>query len=104
MTHKKSYFVTVDTQEIREISIPDSGIEFEIKANEEEKEELEALFMKKNKNAVDAANYIHKPFDEWGADEERDAYDQHMIEIYRIVYKLGTEKTKAKINELGIIN
>lgn len=75
MTEKKHFFVTVDTQDIREMSIPDSGIEYEIIANQNEIEEMEDLFRKKNKNAKDAAKFLAKPFDEWGADDEREAYE-----------------------------
>ncbi|WP_390308128.1 hypothetical protein [Virgibacillus sediminis] len=104
MAEKKYYYVTVDTEEVREVSVPDSGIEFEIYATEGQVEELRQLFIKRNKRAVDASNYVHKPFDEWGADEERASYDKYMVEIYRKVYELGTARTKEKINELGIIN
>ncbi|WP_100010969.1 hypothetical protein [Lentibacillus sediminis] len=100
---KKHYFVTIDTQEIREISIPDSGVEYEITANHKEIEELQELFMKKNKDATNATEYIGKPFDEWGADEERGAYNDHMLQIHKKIFQLGTEETKAKISELGII-
>ncbi|MFC3040318.1 hypothetical protein ACFOGI_08620 [Virgibacillus xinjiangensis] len=104
MAEKKQYFVTIDTEEIREVSIPDSGIEFEIEATEGQVEELRHLFIKRNQNAVNASNYVHKPFDEWGADEERASYNKHMVEVYRKVYELGTKETKEKISELGIIN
>ncbi|MBP1968112.1 hypothetical protein J2Z83_000204 [Virgibacillus natechei] len=104
MERQKYYYVTVDTEEIREISIPDNDIEYEITANQNQLEELRELFMKKSKDGKDAAEYIGKPFDEWGADDKREEYQHHLIMIYRKLYELGTEKTKSKIKELGIIH
>lgn len=98
----KNYFVTVDTQDIREMSIPDSGIEFEIIANPEEVKDIEKLFMAKNKNGRKAVKYINKPFNELEVDNERYNYDDHLITIYRRVYELGTTETKEKINQLGL--
>ncbi|GAB3793914.1 hypothetical protein [Virgibacillus kimchii] len=103
MTEKKHLFVTIDTQEIRETPIPDGRVEYEIRADETEIKELRELFRKKDKNASDAVEYIGKPFDEWGADEERESYDQYQMHIYKKIYELGTQETKDKIGELGII-
>lgn len=103
MADKKRYFVTIDTQEIRETSIPDGNIEYEIIASKNEIKELRELFSQKDDNAKKAVEYIGKPFDEWGADEERESYDQYLINVYKRIYKLGTEDTKDKINKLGII-
>jgi len=99
---KKHYFVTIDTQDIREVSIQDANIEYEIIANENEIKELKELFRKKDKNAESAVKYLAKPFDEWGADEERESYDQFLIDIYKRIHALGTSDTKTKIEELGI--
>ncbi|MFA1818581.1 hypothetical protein ACDX78_00040 [Virgibacillus oceani] len=103
MADKKHYFVTIDTQDIREESVPDGYIEYEITASENEIKELKELFRKKDKNAEAAIEYIGKPFDEWGADEERESYDQFLIGIYERIHALGTADTKSKIEELGII-
>ncbi|WP_234028578.1 hypothetical protein [Lentibacillus sp. Marseille-P4043] len=99
---RKTYFVTVDTEDIREVSVPESGIEYEIKATQEEIKEIQMLFSKKDKNAKNAVKYLGKPFDEWGADDERTKYGNHLFSIYRKLYTLGTEKTKKKINELNL--
>ncbi|MEC5422704.1 hypothetical protein QGM71_04240 [Virgibacillus sp. C22-A2] len=104
MTNKKHYYVTVDKQEIRDISIPDNGVEYKIIANQKEKEEIEELFRAKDKNEKDAVKFLAKPFDEWGADDKREDYDNKMIELYRKVYELGTSETKREINNLGLFN
>ncbi len=102
--NKKRYFVTISTKEIRETSVPDNGVEFEIIANQNEKEDIEALFKEKDQDSKNASMYLTKPFNEWGADDERSRYDDHMLNLYRKLYELGTEETKEKIDELGIIN
>ncbi|MEN1966886.1 hypothetical protein WMZ97_02310 [Lentibacillus sp. N15] len=103
MTSRKTYFVTVDTEDIREISLPENGIEYEINATPEEVKAIKMLFMKKNKNEKDAVKYLGKPFDEWGADTERNNYDAHIIAIYDKLYELGTNETKNKIKELHLL-
>ncbi|WP_404452608.1 hypothetical protein LG329_00495 [Virgibacillus necropolis] len=102
MNSKKQYFVTVDTEDIRTMSIPDSGIEYEVHANADEIKEIEMLFVEKRKNAKQAVKYLGKPFDEWGADDERNEYDHHLMRIYQKIYDLGTTTTKEKIKEIGL--
>lgn len=102
MAKKKTYFVTVDTEDIREVSVPQNGIEFEVNATLDEIKEVEMLFTKKDKNAQGAVKYLGKPFDEWGADAERNYYDENLINLFRKLYDLGTTETRNKINELNL--
>ncbi|MFC4557105.1 hypothetical protein ACFO3D_02625 [Virgibacillus kekensis] len=102
MIERKSYFVTVDTEDIREFSVPESGIEYEIIATPQEVKEIQELFIEKDKDGRNAVKYLKKPFDEWGADDTRNRYSDHLIEIYRRLYKLGTAETKEKISQLGL--
>lgn len=104
MTERKSYFVAVDFKEIREMSIPDNEIEFEILATRKEVKELEELFRDTRKDGKKAAEYLGKPFDEWGADDKRLNYDEHLIKIYRFIYGVGTPETKEKIEQLKLFN
>ncbi|ASK63502.1 hypothetical protein CFK37_15735 [Virgibacillus phasianinus] len=102
MTERNQYFVAVDTEDIRDMSIPGNGTEYEIYANSDEIKEIETLFMAKNKNAKQAVKFLSKPFDEWGADDERNEYDQNLVRIYQKIYHLGTIATKKKIEEIGL--
>lgn len=103
MTVKNHYFVTIDTHEIRDISIPDSGIEFEVIADQNEINKLRKLFMTTEKHEKNALEYLAKPFDEWGADDERQWYAEYVKAIYQAIFNLGTDDTKHKIKQLGII-
>ncbi|GAA0612349.1 hypothetical protein GCM10009001_31970 [Virgibacillus siamensis] len=102
MNELKSYFVSVDFKEVREMSIPDNEIEFEIKATNEEVKELKELFRDTRKDGKNAIDHLGKPFDEWGADDERSKYDQHLIKIYKFIHGLGTPETKDKIEQLKL--
>ena len=103
VTEKKRYFITIDTEDIRETSVPD-GIEYEVYASRNEINEIRELFDKKDQDTKNAVKYLAKPFNEWGADHERQKYDDHLIMIFRRIYDMGTEETKANISELGIFN
>lgn len=103
MDEKKHYFVTVDTQDIREMSVPDSGIEYEIIADSNEIQEISQLFQEQNREGIGALGYLGKPFDEWGADEKRAAFDANLIKLYRRIFDLGTERTRNQIREMGIL-
>lgn len=85
------------------MSIPESGIEYEIYATPDEMKEIEMLFVEKRKSAKNALKYIGKPFDEWGVDDERNRYDKSLIKIYEKVYEHGVPITKEKINEIGLL-
>ncbi|GAA0321163.1 hypothetical protein ACW0TQ_00655 [Oceanobacillus sp. M60] len=99
---RKKYYVTVDTEEIREVSLPENGIEYEIYATPEEVKEVEVLFARKEKNAKDAVKFVGKPFDEQPVDAKRDNYEGDLIALYRKLYDLGTDKTKSEIKELRL--
>ncbi|HLR66134.1 hypothetical protein [Virgibacillus alimentarius] len=103
MTERKSYFVTVDKDDIRETSVKD-GIEYEIYASPEELNEIKELFDEKDNDVKNTVKYLAKPFNERGADDERNNYDYHLLTIYRRIYDLGTVETKAEIKALGIFN
>lgn len=103
MTERKNYFVTIDTENIRETSVPE-GIEYEVFATQDEISEIRELFNEKEKSSKNAVKYLAKPFNEWGADNERRKYDDHLITLYQRIYELGTEETKANIKELGIFS
>lgn len=99
---RKKYYVTVDTEEISEVSLPENGIEYEILATPEEIKEIEVLFARKEKNAKDAVKFVGKPFDERPVDAKRDNYETYLIALYRKLYDLGTNETRNKIKELQL--
>ncbi|MDY0396353.1 hypothetical protein RWE15_20995 [Virgibacillus halophilus] len=96
MHETKLYYVTVDNADIRENSLPDSGIEFEIAATDNDIKQLEDLFMKRKRFGDYATAYLNKPFNEWGADREREAYAEVIDKIYKKGLPIGYAKNEAK--------
>lgn len=102
---KKQYFVSIAKQEITDIPIPGQGAEYEIIADDQDIETIKQLFKSADQYEKDASSYILlNPFDEWGVDDNREGYAEDIQEVYEILYKLGTEKTKNKISQLGILS
>ncbi|WP_067729358.1 hypothetical protein [Oceanobacillus damuensis] len=104
MAGKKHYFVSVNTKDIREISIPDNQVEYEIIADEHDLLHIQQMFNtmeKESKNAIEDSHF--RPFDEEKVEDERDTYEGSLMNVYRKLYELGTDQTKEKIEELGII-
>ncbi|MFC4023162.1 hypothetical protein ACFOUV_04930 [Oceanobacillus longus] len=104
MSDLKRYFVTVDTKEIREISIDDNQVEYEIMADEQDLIRIKQMFSSMEKESKDAIEDSHfRPFDEEKVENERDTYEDSLMDVYKRLYELGTDETKEKIKELGII-
>ncbi|BAC13503.1 hypothetical protein ACFQ4N_11105 [Oceanobacillus iheyensis] len=105
MNTKQTYYVTIDTKEIRPFSVPDNAVEFEIEATNEQVLEIEEIFSRLDKESKNAINYIGlKPFDEWGVDDERDSYKKDINNLFSMIKKLGTTETQRKLSEMGISN
>lgn len=101
MSNRKSYFVSISKQEITDISIPGSN-GFEIKATDDDIVELNRLFNKKDDHGTTAVEYLAKPFNEWGADDERDEFESYLMSVYRKLYELGTNETREQIKTMDI--
>lgn len=79
---------------------------YEIRASESEIEQLRSLFTqvhehnKKEGKDLFAGKYF---LFEGQGEQARNVDNELIFEIYRQIYMLGTEKTKAEVDELGII-
>ncbi|WP_077621974.1 hypothetical protein [Sediminibacillus massiliensis] len=104
MTEKNKYFVKIETGDVNPTPTHDGGVEYEIEGTYENKLEIESLFHEQHLAGSRAAEYHYRaPFQEKAADEEREQYDDQMINVFRKIYELGTEKTKRQIEEIGIL-
>jgi transcriptional/translational regulatory protein YebC/TACO1 len=98
---KKTYYISVGSGDIvRQDDITD--FEFEIQANEEELNELEELFEEKEEAEADGFRRAVTPYKEYHHDEENDAYDSALRDIYKLIHKLGTPETKAHIDSMQL--
>lgn len=100
---KKTYYIAVHDGEITDIDTPTGEHKYEIEATNEEIKEIEILISRKRKHSGDATKFLAKPFNEQGVDNERQSHDDEQKKIYKMIYKLGTLKTKNELNELGIL-
>jgi hypothetical protein len=104
---KKTYYVTVDlgthAGEIREtFDGNDAVYDYEIQATEEELAELEHLY--EQMETIDDKTFLiaHIPFLD-NEQEENEVEDELLNKIYRKIYELGTEQTKRKMEEAGLV-
>ncbi|RAL22036.1 hypothetical protein [Thermoflavimicrobium daqui] len=104
---KKTYYIAVDlgpnAGEIHEQAHDfDAVYDFEIKATPQEIKELEHLFSEIAEEDLDTFIQAHLPY----KNKERQAehnYDDRLEEVYRMIYRLGTEETKTRMKESGMI-
>ncbi|MEI7026926.1 hypothetical protein [Paenibacillus sp. y28] len=99
---KKTYYVSVQANTV----LDDKGaaaFEFEIEATDEDIEKLEELFEYKIDADDGSALRSHLPAIPYHIDEENDAYDASLREIYRQIHHLGTLETKQHIESMDIL-
>jgi hypothetical protein len=95
---KSKYYVSVQSGSILE----DQGAtpyEFEINATEREVEKLRELL--DTKWEADRLTFLRAPVPSipYHHDHENDVYDNHLTDVYRMIYELGTEQTKKHIEQ-----
>ncbi|MBA4544429.1 MULTISPECIES: hypothetical protein [Thermoactinomyces] len=108
MDDKKTYYVTVEigqrSGEIRDhLEVNDANYDFEIKATEEEIERLERLFREAEEEDFTTFVKAHIPFLD-NESQENVKEDGTLRKIYRMIYQLGTEETKRRMDESGMIH
>ncbi|TLS50622.1 hypothetical protein FE782_19875 [Paenibacillus antri] len=99
---KQTYYVSVQAKTITEHR-GDAAYELEIEATPAEVHRLYELF--ESETETDLNNWIrmHSPKI---IEEELVSHafvDQHLTEVYRLLYKLGTSKTKSHIQSMNVL-
>jgi hypothetical protein len=104
---KKKYYISIhagpDTGEIRNVK-GESTFDFEIEATEADVERIQELFEATQVASHDSFWRSHIPFVPYHEDKANHEYDEALIEIYRMMYDLGTSETKDHIEGMGILN
>ncbi len=98
---KTKYYISVQARTIMDHQ-GDAAYEFDIIASAEEMEQLVELF--EDLNDVDEQSLLRgvTPGIPYHHDEVNDDYDANLIQIYQLIYSLGTQSTKAHIREMRI--
>lgn len=99
---KKTYYINVGTGEVLE----DKGalnFEFEISATEEEIDKLQELFEETDNSSQGSYASSWLPWKVYYSNEANQEYDYYLTEVYRTLYKLGSEQTKRHIESMNIL-
>lgn len=99
---KKTYYVDLASGEISQ-SRSASSWNYQIVADDEEILQLRRLFDRANGANLLSFVRAHVPYIQYHYDRENDRYDQSLVKIYEMLYKLGNEEAKEHIESLGIL-
>ncbi|WP_010275097.1 hypothetical protein [Paenibacillus senegalensis] len=106
---KRSYWVSVSNYEI--ITAPQDSSELEIEATKEEVTRLQQMFdqidHEDKQVTVTRSKTPYERFDTLPHDEDQDKrnepLDQSLVDIYRMIYDLGTERTRKHIEDMELL-
>ena len=99
---RRTYYIEISSGEITQ-SATDSPWNFKIEATDEEIKKLREQFDIIDANEPADFFRAHIPFIEYHYDEENDAYDETLKNIYGMVYMLGDHEAKKLIEGMGIL-
>lgn len=101
-TYRKTYYVAVGAKQVladREAA----AFEFAIRANDDEVHQLQELF--EDIQDSDEDNAFHFSGSPTVSDDpENDTYEALFQDIYRMIYRLGTDETKKHIEKMNILH
>ena len=100
---KKKYYITVGQGEISQLQSV-SEWNFKIEATDDEITQLREYFDQVYSSDWQSFWRSHVPYVQYHYDRQNDGYDETMVKIYDMLYKLGDEETKAHITEMGILS
>ncbi len=106
---KQLYYVSLNPTSMDTISpirINDGQlIEYEISATPAEKLSLEKLLRATKAHDVELSGlFTFKHFNTKKRDQDKDDYQRTLNEVYKELYRLGTEETKQQIEEINLLN
>ncbi|MFC3884736.1 hydrolase [Bacillus songklensis] len=100
---KKTYYITVGTGEISQLKSV-SEWNYKIEATDEEITKLREYFDQNYSSDWQGFFRAHVPYLQYHYDRQNDGYDETMIRIYDMLYKLGDDETKDHIAQMGILS
>lgn len=100
---RKRYYVSVQARRIME-NQGDAAYELEIEATPEEIGYLQEIFDKMASVEHSAYWRAHIPGVPYHHDDENDATDAYLKDVYRLLFTLGTDETKEHIMSMNILD
>ncbi len=101
---RKPYYVSVQAGSILEDPTA-AAYELAIEANDEERGRLEELFGELS--SIDEAQAMHfaqSPFGSASDEQINRGVDGFLVDIYKLLYKLGTPETRSHIATMGLFS
>ena len=98
---KKVYYVSVSGNSIE--TEPSKGEQLTIEANEEELAELQAVLDQGQSNDETTALRTPIPYKSADHDEAQNEFTDQLLEVYRAIYRVGTEETQTHIRGMNIL-
>ncbi|QOY36551.1 hypothetical protein AWH56_002390 [Anaerobacillus isosaccharinicus] len=102
MHRRQKYFVTLNPQEVGIGEIRDDSqlIQYEVEVTEQELHEIQKFIEKYSDELYDFSDIILHPFNERDVNVDNQQSLGNLEELYRLVYKFGTEKTKRDLESI----
>ncbi|TDF95900.1 hypothetical protein [Paenibacillus piri] len=100
---KKTFYIAVGSGEILEPADMLGNFEFEIRATDEECDQLQELFEESQEANDDTIARAMIMAREYHLDKENDAADYYLTQIYRKLHELGTPETRKHIEKMDVL-
>ncbi len=99
---KRTYFISVGKGEIMQTSDA-SPWNFQIEATDQQIIKLREYFDQSYSTDWQSFFRAHVPYVQYHYDRENDAYDEALLQVYRMIFELGDEAAKEHIRSMGIL-
>ncbi|MTH54454.1 hydrolase [Bacillus mangrovi] len=103
MSEKRTYYVTVGSGEISQLS-DSSAWNYRIEATDDEIIQLREYFDQQYASDWKGFFRTHVPYVQYHFDRPNDEVDSANLNIYRMIYELGDSEAKQHIAEQKILN
>lgn len=103
MMERKTYYISLGEGNISQVRSANSW-DYQIKATDEEITRLREIFDQNYSADWQGFFRAHIPYIEYHFDRDNDAYDNGLQQIYKMIYELGDEETKAHIKNEGLMD
>ena len=101
--NRQTYYITVASGEITQ-SATGAPWDFKITATRNEIQELRSYFKQNYSSDWQSFWRSHLPYVEYHNDKENDKFDEILLKVYEMIYRLGDEETRGHIESMGVIN
>ncbi|WP_078382643.1 hydrolase [Sutcliffiella halmapala] len=99
---RKTYYISLADGNISQVKSAASW-NYQIQATDEEITQLRELFDQNYSSDWQSFWRSHIPYVEYHFDRPNDGYDNGLQQVFKMLYELGDEETKAHIKNQGLL-